>query len=79
MSKLDDAIAAIMASSQPVGCWATRLEGDAKTLIGRLRDEEDKGNKPNRTAVQKVLRDVFDVKVSDDRIRYHLTRSCSCD
>lgn len=79
MTKLDDAVAAIMAASQPTGCWALRLEGDAKKLMDRLREEEDKGNKPNRKAVQKVLRDVFEVKVSDDRIRYHLTRSCSCE
>lgn len=79
MTKLDDAVAAIMAASQPTGCWASRLEGDAKKLMDRLLEEEDKGNKPNRTAVQKVLREVFDVKVSDDRIRAHLTRRCSCE
>lgn len=79
MSKLDEAIAAIMAASQPAGCWASRLEGDADKLVARLRDEEDKGNKPNRIAVQKVLREVFEVRISEDRIRNHLTRQCSCD
>lgn len=79
MSKLDDALEAIMAASRPAGCWASHLEGDAAELVRRLREEEDRGNKPNRTAVAKVLREVFDVQVSDERVRHHLTRGCSCD
>lgn len=76
--KLDDAIAAIMAASQPPGCWAGRLTGDAAELVRRLREEEAKGNKPNRSAVAKVLREAFGVKISDERVRTHLTGSCGC-
>lgn len=78
MSKLDDAIAAVMAASQKPGCWASHLEGDAAKFVARLKEEEDKGNKPNRAATSKILNDVWGVKISDERIRNHFRGSCSC-
>lgn len=79
MSKLDDAIAAIMEQSKPSGCWASRLEGDVAQLVARLKEEEDKGNKPSRVAVRKVLKEAFGISVSEERVRAHLTGICSCE
>jgi hypothetical protein len=76
--KLDDAIAAILAAAQPQGCWASRLNGEAKELVLRLKEEEAKGNKPNRVAVVKVLYAAFDVKTSEEGVRKHLNGTCSC-
>jgi hypothetical protein len=77
--KLEEAIAAIMEASKPPGCWGSRLTGDTKELVARLKEEEAKGNKPNRAAVRKVLHDAFDVRISEERLRAHLSGACSCD
>lgn len=77
--KLDDAVAAVLAASQPPGCWASRLEGDAAEFIRRLREEESKGVKVSRAASRDILKQVWEVEISEDALRNHMKRRCSCD
>ncbi len=76
-SKLEAALAAIL-NTPSRACWAARLDGDARKLVDRLVEEEAKGTKISRTATQKVLREVFDVRASEEMVRAHLTKACSC-
>lgn len=79
MSKLDDAIAAVMAASQKSGCWAYQLEGEAAEFVDRLQAEEQKGNKVSRVMTRKILKDAFDIQTSEKAIRNHLAGLCSCE
>ncbi len=77
-SKLEAALAAILSAPSRGSCWASRLDGDARKLVERLKEEEAKGTKISRTATQKVLREVFDVRASEEMVRAHLKGLCSC-
>lgn len=77
-SKVDEALASILASTQAAGCWASRLTGDAKALVQRLEEEEAKGTKVNRHAAARILSQTFGVKVAKESVRNHLAGSCSC-
>lgn len=79
MAKLDDAIAAVLEASKPQGCWGSHLKGDAANFVARLREEEAKGTKVSRTATQKVLSDVFGVKIGTNAIADHLRGVCRCE
>lgn len=78
-AKLDKAIEAVLQASKPQGCWASHLTGDVAKFVKRLREEEAKGVTIGRKATQTVLREAFDLKVSEDSIRKHLTGACHCD
>lgn len=78
-AKLDKAIEAVIEASRPQGCWASHLTGDAKKFVARLKEEEAKGLTISRTAVERVLREAFDVKIGNKAVAKHLTGSCSCD
>lgn len=77
-TKLDEAIQAVLAASQPTGCWATRLDGDAAEFIRRLKEEETKGIRVSRTETLRFLRDVWNVTVGEDSLRNHMKGRCSC-
>ena len=78
-SKLDKAIEAVLAASQPQGCWASHLSGDAKKFVTRLTEEESKGVKIARRMVSRILNETWDIKVSPDAIANHLSGGCLCD
>lgn len=79
LSKLDDLIAATLAASQPQGCWAAGLEGDAKKYIEAMVAAERSGEygKVSRVTVQRNLVGLG-VKIGESQIRAHLTGTCSC-
>jgi hypothetical protein len=79
MSKLDELIAATLAASKPQGCWASRLEGGAAKYVTALREEEKKGNKASRVLMRQILAEAFGVRVSEERIRAHMNRTCNCE
>lgn len=79
MSKLDELIAATLAASQPQGCWASRLEGDAKKYVAAMKEAEQSGRygKVSRAAMSRVLAELG-VRISEKQITAHLTGRCRC-
>lgn len=76
---IEGLIDAILTNPTGGGCWASRLEGDARVLVAKLQEAESQGRRPNRHAAARVLREHFGVRISDKQIGNHLRGSCSCE
>lgn len=79
MSQVDDAIAAVLAASQPKGCWAASLEGDAAEFVRRLKEAKESGQGVSISVALDLLRDGWDVVISEKSLRSHLAGRCRCD
>lgn len=78
--KLDDAIAATLAASQPAGCWAIRLDGEAAAYVTAMREAEISGRygRISRVTMQTELADRWGIRIGDDVLRRHMRGVCSC-